>query len=114
MNEKKLSPICMTKEFWANSPLSIVRHYGGIKAFGHEYIIVNSKGITIFDVSIPPGQPADLCRKDFIPFYKELGRDAFLQVLKDHPRTNEKVLKAIYKELTTKKKKSNEQGTISF
>ena len=86
----------MAEDYWANSHFSIARHYGGIKAFGYEYNIVNKHGITIFELSDPkskhyvgdknmaiePGEPADLCRVDWIPIYRALGRDAFMEYLK--------------------------------
>lgn len=118
------TPICMCEEYWANSHFSVARYSGGIKAFGHEYQIVNKQGATIFELSdksskyyvgdgdkkaIEPGEPADLCRTDFIPFYKKLGREAFIKVLEEHPRTPDTELKKIYKELTKKEKK---HGTV--
>lgn len=111
------TPICMCEEYWADGYFSVARYSGGIKAFDHEYLIVNKQGATLFELSdrhskyyvgdgdkkaIEPGEPADLCRTDFIPFYKKLGREAFLQVLKEHPRTPDTELKKIYKKLTEK------------
>lgn len=89
----------MTEEFWANSQLSLSRYYGRIKFDGHEYIIVDKRGRDIFACSmeaerlgrekaIEPGEPADLCRVDFVPLYKKMGRDAFLQFIKDHPEVD--------------------------
>lgn len=86
----------MTEEFWANSPFSIARYYGRIKVDRHEYIIVDKRGWDLFACSmeakklgrekaIEPGEPADLCRADFVPIYKKLGREAFLKFIKDHP-----------------------------
>lgn len=91
-----MNAIVMTEEFWANSQLSIARYYGRIKVDGHEYVIVDKRGWDIFACSmeaeklgrekaIEPGEPADLCRADFVPLYKKLGRDAFLKFIKDHP-----------------------------
>ena len=64
------TPICMSEEFWANSQLSIARHYGQIELGEHSYIIVNKEGKDIFlcsaeadregrDKAIPAGEPAD-------------------------------------------------------
>lgn len=110
------APICMAEEYWRNSQLSIARFYGSIKFNGFEYSIVNKAGITVFELSvqdskhymqgdkiIQPGEPCDLVRNDFIPFYAALGRDAFLSVLKANQYADEKALKAIFKE---KKKES--------
>ena len=111
------SPILMTEEYWANSPLSIVRYYGRIQVFGHEYWIVDKKGRDLFECSalaekegrekaIDPGEPCDLVRKDFMPIYRKLGRDKFLAILDDcgniHPsdvmmRMNEEITQQIKK-----------------
>lgn len=111
-----MTPICMTEEFWINTQLSIARFYGRAKFEGHEYYIVDKHGRDLWEASmaadragsdkaIPAGEPADLVRKDFIPYYRKLGRDKFLEVLKAHPTTPDKELLAIYKELTKKPKK---------
>lgn len=41
----------MTEEYWASSPFSIARYYGGISIGGVEYIIVNKEGKDIFECS---------------------------------------------------------------
>lgn len=110
-------PICMVEEYWANTQFSIARHYGRIQAFGHTYIIVNKEGKDIFECSIEadragrekaiePGEPCDLCRTDFVPYYRKLGRDKFLEVLREHPYSSDKDLIKIYKEMTKSKGKS--------
>ena len=97
-NKKSNAPICMAEDYWANSMFSVARYWGGIEAFGHKYHIVNKEGITIFELSDPtgkhyvgdnnkaiePGEPADLCRVDWIPIYKALGREAFIEYLKQN------------------------------
>lgn len=91
-----MNVIVMAEEFWANSQLSPARYFGRIKVNKHEYVIVDKRGHDIFECSreavregrdkaIEPGEPADLCRADFVPIYKKLGREAFFQLLKDHP-----------------------------
>lgn len=110
-------PICMSEEYWANTQLSIARYYGRIRISGHEYLIVDKRGRDLWECStaadragsdkaIPPGEPADLVRKDFIPYYKKLGREQFLSVLKANPTVSDKELLAIYKEMTAKPKKN--------
>lgn len=110
------APICMAEDFWANSQLSIARYYGRAKFGGHEYYIVDKLGRDLWECSfaadragsdkaIPAGEPADLVRRDFIPFYRKLGRDKFLEVLKAHQQTPDKELMAIYKDMTAKPKK---------
>jgi len=99
-------PICMSEEFWANSQFSIARYYGRVKVGGHEYVIVNKEGKDIFECSIEaerkgrekaiePGEPADLCRRDFVPLYRKLGRERFLEILKVHQQTSDKEIKQI-------------------
>ena len=93
---KENEPILMTEEFWSDSPLSIVRYYGHIKNRGTEYVIVNKEGKDIFecskeadeqgrDYAIPPGEPCDLCRADVVPIYRKLGREKFIEFLKQNP-----------------------------
>ena len=90
-----MSAVIMTEEYWANSHLSIARYYGGIKVNGDEYKIVNKDGVTLEELSdphskhyagdgmaIPPGEPADLVRKDWIPIYRRLGRDRTIELVK--------------------------------
>ena len=120
-----MTPICMTEEFWINSQLSIARYYGRIKFDGHEYYIVDKLGRDLWECSmaadragsdkaIPPGEPADLVRKDFIIYYRKLGREKFLEVLKDNPTAPDKKLLAIYKEMTKKPKKVKVQQPNLF
>ena len=67
-------PLLMPEEIWANSQLSIARHYGRINMNGREYIICDKTGRDIFQLSaiaekqgkqkaIEPGEPADLVLK---------------------------------------------------
>lgn len=99
-------PICMAEEYWANSQLSIARHYGGITIGRNMYIIVNKDGLDIFALSamaaksgkekaIEPGEPCDLVREDFVKYYKKLKRDKFLAVLKEHPTASAEDLKRV-------------------
>lgn len=110
MNNNDFKPVCMTEEFWANSQFSVARYYGRVKVNGHEYVIVNKEGKDIFKCSIEAekagrekaiesGEPADLCRRDFVPQYRRLGRDRFLQVLKDNQQASDEELMKIYKAL---------------
>lgn len=89
-------PIVMAESFWANTQLSIVRYYGTICFDGQHYTIVDKRGHDIFECSaeaekagrkkaIEPGEPADLCRTDFIRVYRKLGRERFLKFLKENP-----------------------------
>lgn len=84
----------MTEEYWATSPFSIARYYGGIKVDGVDYVIVNKEGKDIYECSIEaekagrekaiePGEPADLIDRRYIPMYKKLGRDKFIEWVKE-------------------------------
>ena len=90
-----MNAIVMTEEYWANSMFSIARYYGKISIDGHEYVIVDKRGHDIFECSIEaqkagrekaiePGEPADLCRTDFVPFYRKLGREQFLRFIEEN------------------------------
>ena len=112
------TPICMTQEYWANSMFSIARYYGGIKLDGHLYYIVNKEGKDLFELQskapkgdtylIPPWEPADLVRSDFVKFYRKLGRDKFLEVLKANQKAEDTELIKIYKELIQKNDEQRE------
>ena len=91
-----MTPIVMTENYWANTQLSIVRYTGSIKIWGKQYVIVDKHGRDIYectedsiregrDKAIEPGEPCDLCREDFVPLYRELGRSKFLQFLSENP-----------------------------
>lgn len=110
MNTNEFSPICMAEDFWKNSQLSIARHYGQIKIGKYEYVIVNREGKDIFQLSreaerdgrtmaILPGESADLCRKDFVKFYRKFGRDKFLEILTSHQHTKDTELKKYMRDL---------------
>lgn len=78
---------------WMNGQLSIAARYGGMKINGRIYEIVNAKGETLRQISarmerrheeglaIPPGEPADLILKTWIPVYRKLGRDRVIALL---------------------------------
>lgn len=91
-----MNAIVMTEEFWANSQFSIARYYGQIRIGNHYWVIVNKDGKTIYELSreaekagrekaIEPGEPADLCRADFVLIYRQLGRERFLEFLENNP-----------------------------
>ena len=84
----------MTEEYWAATHFSIARYYGKIRAFGQEYIIVNKKGKDIFEccaeaekqgreMAIPPGEPCDLVDRRYVPVYRKIGRDKFIEWVKE-------------------------------
>lgn len=87
----------MTEEYWVNSYFSVARYTGGVKINGITYLIVDKFGKTARELSleasdnqqkiIPPGEPCDLIQEEWIPVYKLLGRDKFIEYLKQaiHP-----------------------------
>lgn len=100
------TPILMIEEYWGTSQYSVARYYGGIRINRHEYVIMRKDGKDIFEASveaerlgkpmaIEPGEPADLLREDFKEFYKELGRDGFIAVLKANQEASAEELKDI-------------------
>lgn len=109
----------MSEECWANNQLSVVRYTGQISFNSHVFMIVNKDGIDIFALSHPKskyyvgenkqaihaGEPCDLCRQDFIKYYRVLKRDAFIRVLKKHPNMSDEELKATYERMIAKKAK---------
>jgi len=103
-----MQAILMTEEFWRNSQFSTARYYGRCNIDGKEYWIVNKEGKDLFQLSaeaqragrdkaIESGEPADLIRRDFIQYYRKLGRDKFITILKANPTASENELKNIYK-----------------
>ena len=90
-----MNAIVMTEHFWANSQLSFVRYTGHVNVDGHTYVIVNKDGEDVFELSakakpgqkkiISPGDPCDLCRADFVPIYRKLGREQFLKFIQENP-----------------------------
>lgn len=87
-------PIAMAEEYWANSHFSIARYTGRIQFNNNLYVIVDKRGHTIFECSveaeklgkekaIDPGEPADLVMAQYIPIYRKLGREKFLNWLQD-------------------------------
>lgn len=108
-----MNPILMTEECWRNSQFSVARFYGGCKINGETYSIVDKHGNTLIELSIKkrggmaiePGEPADLIMNKAIPAYKKLGRDRFIEMLKEDKSLEEINKEAGIKVETTKNKK---------
>lgn len=96
MKRLKLAPkpLLMTEEYWANTQLSIARHFGRINLNGASYIIVDKFGRDLYEASyiakkegrskaIEPGEPADLIWVELQKDYRRLGRDTILRLLKE-------------------------------
>lgn len=111
-----MTTILMTEEYWANTQFSIVRYYGSIDINGKRYIIVNKEGKDLIQCSIEAekegrgkaieaGEPADLILAEWQPIYRALGRDTFIEYLKDG-NNDLKEAKKFIKQIKSKK---NEQ-----
>ena len=94
-----MNAIVMAESYWANTHFSIARYSGRIAVGGHEYVIVDKRGHDIFECSreaqkagrekaIEPGEPADLCRVEFVPIYRKLGREQLLRFLEENTDIN--------------------------
>ena len=94
-----MAAILMEEEYWRNSHFSIAKYYGRINVnIGGEtieYVIVNKEGKDIFECSaeaekagrdkaIEPGEPVDLLDRRYIPAYRNMGREAFIKMIKRH------------------------------
>lgn len=84
----------MTEEFWANSQLSVARHYGGVTIEGRKYIIVDKLGRDLWECSaiaeregrqktIDTGEPADLVLATLQMAYRKLGRERIIELIKE-------------------------------
>lgn len=115
-----MEAILITEEYWAGTFLSVARYYGCVRVNGREYIIVNKKGKDIFqctveaekagrEKAIEPGEPADLVRKDFVPFYRKLGRDKFIEILEKNQQASEKELKERFKTIINKREQNKDK-----
>ena len=86
--------IIYTTEQWTDSQLSVARYYGGITVKGIHYTLVNKEGKDLFQCTkeadqagrqyaIEPGEPCDLIDDRYLKKYKELGREDFIQWIKE-------------------------------
>lgn len=110
---KEFKTILLTKESWMNSQLSVAKYSGGVQVTGEDgktrtLLIVNKEGKDLYQVGIPPGEPADLVDKEFIPLYKKLGRDLFIGIVQANPLVSRKELKEILTEAAEVKKRGEE------
>ena len=91
---KEKTPVLMTQEFWMNSQFSVARLTGQVRIYGVEFVVVNKEGKDIFQCAaeahragrvkaIEPGEPADLIDNRYLPVYRKIGRDTFIEWLKE-------------------------------
>jgi len=105
--------ILLTEEAWMNSHLSVAKYAGGVSVTGengekHILLIVNKDGKDLTQTGIPPGEPADLVDKEFIPLYKKLGRDKFIEVVNANNLLSRQGLKKVLIDAADKLKKEKE------
>ena len=98
-----MAEILMTEEYWASTQLSVARYYGQVKMNGVCYIIVNKEGKDVFecsceaeregrDMAIPPGEPCDLIDARFQKYYRKMGREKFIEWLKERQNLSAEML----------------------
>lgn len=94
-----MKTIVIAKEAWLCSQLSIAKYSGGIDISDEEngtrhFLVVDGKGQP-YQGNLIPSAPADLVDKEFIPFYRKLGRDKFISIVSREPLASRKGLKQI-------------------
>lgn len=113
-----MAAILMEEEYWQTSHLSIAKYYGEIRAkIGDEtidYVIVNKEGKDIFECSIEaekagraktidPGEPADLVDRRYVPAYRMMGRDAFINMIQEYQRLKPEIAMELAKKYVESK-----------
>ena len=108
-----MAAILMEEDYWMNTQFSIAKYYGEIKVkIGGEtieYVVVNKEGKTLMECSIEaekagrakaiePGEPVDLIDRRYIPAYRMMGRDAFIQMIQEHHRLTPEIAMELVKE----------------
>lgn len=108
-----MAAILMEEDYWMNTQFSIAKYYGEIKVkIGGEtieYVVVNKEGKTLMECSIEaekagrakaiePGEPVDLIDRRYIPAYRMMGRDAFIQMIQEHHRLTPEIAMELAKE----------------
>ena len=109
-----MKTIVIAKEAWLCSQLSIAKYYGGIDISDEEngtrhFLVVDGKGKP-YQGRLSPREPADLVDKEFIPFYRKLGRDKFISIVSREPLASRKGLKQILSAAVQEKKALEEEA----
>ena len=94
-----MKTIVIAKEAWLCSQLRVAKYYGGIDISDEEngtrhFLVVDGKGQPYQGI-LSPREPADLVDKEFLPFYRKLGRDKFISIVSMEPLASRKGLKQI-------------------
>jgi hypothetical protein len=103
-----MKTIVIAKEAWLYSQLSIAKYSGGIDISDEEngtrhFLLVDGKGQPYQGI-LSPREPADLVDKEFLPFYRKLGRDKFISIISREPLASRKGLKQILSAAVQEKK----------
>ena len=103
-----MKTIVIAKEAWLCSQLSIAKYSGGIDISDEEngkrhFLVVDGKGQP-YQGRLSPREPADLVDKEFLPFYRKLGRDKFISLVSREPLASRKGLKQILSAAVQEKK----------
>lgn len=103
-----MKTIVIAKEAWLCSQLSIAKYSGGIDISDEEngtrhFLVVDGKGQP-YHGKLIPSAPADLVDKEFLPFYRKLGRDKFISLVSREPLASRKGLKQILSAAVQEKK----------
>ena len=86
--EEVVKPIMMYYDYWINTYFSVARFYFGMQYNGYSYCVV--------------GKEKDLLLSDFVPLYNEMGREAFIRMIKDVKDLSLANAKDIYKQYLKK------------
>jgi hypothetical protein len=103
-----MKTIVIAKEAWLCSQLSIAKYSGGIDISDEEngkrhFLVVDGKGQP-YQGRLSHREPADLVDKEFLPFYRKLGRDKFISIVSMEPLASRKGLKQILSAAVQEKK----------
>ena len=103
-----MKTIVIAKEAWLCSQLSIAKYSGGIDISDEvngtrHFLVVDGKGQP-YQGKLIPSAPADLVDKEFLPFYRKLGRDKFISLVSREPLASRKGLKQILSAAVQEKK----------
>lgn len=91
----EINTILFTKENWMNSQLSVARFYGGLRLGGHEYMVMPDSG--------------DLLREDFVKYYKKLGRERLIELIRANNLVSDTELNAVCEKALKETKESKDK-----
>ncbi len=103
-------PFAMSEKQWKETTLCIAKYYGETRYNGELYTIMRKDGKDYFEaaaeaasdgrsIPIEEGEPRDLVREDFVPFYKRFKRERFWGVIMSNPGKTDEEYFEIFKKL---------------